>query len=281
MSEVPQVYYSIYLSPVGELLLTSRDGMLTGLNMALQHGKPAPHPKPEWRRDDHALRFAHRQLDAYFEGERQTFDLPLCMTGTPFQKQVWQGLVSIPYGTTISYAELARRIARPGASRRWLGQRPQPHRNHRTVPSCDRRRRHLDRLRRRTRPQGMADLARGRRARRPRPAPCVGRSVATRYRLAYTDRVPVSDQLTFATHTRPSANAPYSQCYHDQSSCCSQGRGRSRDSLLTTAPLWPSRSPSGPRKRKRACRPARSQARATRRSRTCWRRFATSFICPG
>ena len=117
MSEVPQVYYSIYLSPVGELLLTSRDGMLTGLNMALQHGKPAPHPKPEWRRDDQALRFARRQLDAYFEGERQTFDLPLCMAGTPFQKQVWQGLVSIPYGTTISYAELARRIGRPGASR--------------------------------------------------------------------------------------------------------------------------------------------------------------------
>ena len=58
-----------------------------------------------------------QQLDAYFAGELQTFDLPLHMAGTPFQKQVWQGLLTIPYGTTISYAELARRIGRPGASR--------------------------------------------------------------------------------------------------------------------------------------------------------------------
>ena len=46
MTESTQVYYSIYSSPVGELLLTSSDGMLTGLNMALQRGKPAPSPKP-------------------------------------------------------------------------------------------------------------------------------------------------------------------------------------------------------------------------------------------
>ena len=82
--------------------------------MALQRGKPAPSPKPEWRRDDAALRFAREQLDAYFEGDLQTFDLPLDMAGTPFQKQVWQGLLTIPFGTTISYAELARRIGRPG-----------------------------------------------------------------------------------------------------------------------------------------------------------------------
>jgi methylated-DNA-[protein]-cysteine S-methyltransferase len=91
--------------------------MLASLNMALQQGKPAPSPKPQWRRDDQALHDVREQLDAYFAGERQTFDLPLQMTGTPFQKQVWQGLMAIPYGTTISYAELARRIGRPGASR--------------------------------------------------------------------------------------------------------------------------------------------------------------------
>jgi methylated-DNA-[protein]-cysteine S-methyltransferase len=112
-----QVYYSIYMSPVGELLLTSERGMLSGLNMALQGGKPAPGPDPDWLRDDKALRLARQQLDAYFEGDLQTFDLPLYMAGTPFQKQVWQGLLTIPYGTTMSYAELARRIGRPGASR--------------------------------------------------------------------------------------------------------------------------------------------------------------------
>jgi methylated-DNA-[protein]-cysteine S-methyltransferase len=117
MTETTQVYYSNYLSPVGELLLTASGGMLTGLNMALQGGKPAPSPKPEWRRDDSALRFAREQLDAYFEGELETFDVPLSMAGTPFQKQVWQGLREIPYGTTISYAELARRVGRAGASR--------------------------------------------------------------------------------------------------------------------------------------------------------------------
>ena len=45
--------------------------------MALQRGKPAPSPKPEWRRDDTALQFARQQLDAYFAGDLQTFDLSL------------------------------------------------------------------------------------------------------------------------------------------------------------------------------------------------------------
>jgi methylated-DNA-[protein]-cysteine S-methyltransferase len=117
MSESAQVCYSIYSSPVGDLLLTAARGLLTGLSMGLQRGKPTPGPKPDWRQDDAALHFVSRQLDAYFEGDLQTFDLPLAMAGTPFQKQVWQGLLAIPYGETISYAELARRISRPGASR--------------------------------------------------------------------------------------------------------------------------------------------------------------------
>ena len=57
------------------------------------------------------------QLDAYFGGELRDFELPLRMAGTPFQHQVWEGLRAIPYGETVSYAELARRIGRPGASR--------------------------------------------------------------------------------------------------------------------------------------------------------------------
>jgi methylated-DNA-[protein]-cysteine S-methyltransferase len=117
MIESNPVYYSVYRSPVGELLLTSERGMLSGLSMPLQQGKPAPSPKPQWRRDDEALRVARQQLDAYFEGDLHAFDLALHMVGTPFQKQVWQGLLTIPYGTTISYAELARRIGRPRASR--------------------------------------------------------------------------------------------------------------------------------------------------------------------
>ncbi len=117
MNESAQVCFSHCSSPVGELLLTSSDGHLTGLYMALHRGGQAPLPKPEWGRDDAALRLACEQLKAFFAGKLRAFDLPLRMTGTAFQKQVWEGLLTIPYGTTISYAELARRIGRPGASR--------------------------------------------------------------------------------------------------------------------------------------------------------------------
>jgi methylated-DNA-[protein]-cysteine S-methyltransferase len=57
------------------------------------------------------------QLDEYFAGERQEFDVPLKLEGTPFQRGVWRELARIPFGTTITYAELARRIGRPTASR--------------------------------------------------------------------------------------------------------------------------------------------------------------------
>lgn len=58
------------------------------------------------------------QLDAYFAGQRQIFDIPLDLSsGTVFQQTVWQHLLKIPYGETISYAELARRIGKPTAFR--------------------------------------------------------------------------------------------------------------------------------------------------------------------
>lgn len=57
------------------------------------------------------------QLDEYFAGSRRRFDIPLLLVGTPFQKSVWTELLAIPYGSTISYAELARRIGRPTAVR--------------------------------------------------------------------------------------------------------------------------------------------------------------------
>ena len=60
---------------------------------------------------------AARQLDEYFKGERQAFDLPLVMAGSDFQQRVWQELLKIPYGGTISYGELAKRIGQAQAVR--------------------------------------------------------------------------------------------------------------------------------------------------------------------
>ncbi len=63
------------------------------------------------------LEAAARQLDDYFAGRRQRFDLPLDFRGTAFQKQVWAALLAIPYGETRSYADIARAIGRPSAMR--------------------------------------------------------------------------------------------------------------------------------------------------------------------
>jgi methylated-DNA-[protein]-cysteine S-methyltransferase len=69
-------------------------------------------------RPDHpVLVAAEAQLRAYFSGERTTFDLPLDPTGTDFQKRVWAALLTIPFGETRSYGEIARAIGSPAAVR--------------------------------------------------------------------------------------------------------------------------------------------------------------------
>jgi methylated-DNA-[protein]-cysteine S-methyltransferase len=73
--------------------------------------------EPGWRADRGTFADVRRQLAEYFGGDRITFDVPLAAAGTPFQRAVWRGLRGIPYGETISYGELARRIGRPSAVR--------------------------------------------------------------------------------------------------------------------------------------------------------------------
>ena len=116
-SACPVVSYSVYSSPIGDLLLTSDGDALTGLYMCQHRGKPATGPEASWQRNDSLFQAVREQLGAYFSGRLLDFELPLRMDGTPFQHLVWDGLRAIPYGETISYAELARRIGRPGASR--------------------------------------------------------------------------------------------------------------------------------------------------------------------
>lgn len=68
-------------------------------------------------REDAAVRFVAEQVDAYGQGRRTHFELPLAAPGTPFQREVWAALVTIPPGRTMSYGELALQLGRPGAAR--------------------------------------------------------------------------------------------------------------------------------------------------------------------
>lgn len=60
---------------------------------------------------------AKRQLDEYFAGERKVFDLPLRLMGTEFQRLVWETLMEVPFGETVSYSKIAQRVGRPSATR--------------------------------------------------------------------------------------------------------------------------------------------------------------------
>ena len=109
------VRYTVHPSPIGPLTLMASDGHLTHLEM--EHEAHAVGVPPGSRRDDACFAEVRAQLDQYFAGERTAFALPLRLEGTEFQQAVWAQLRAIPYGTTISYGELARRVGNPKASR--------------------------------------------------------------------------------------------------------------------------------------------------------------------
>lgn len=112
----PAIAFDVVDSPVGPLLLAADDTHL----QVLEYETPA-HPVKrgaDWRPGRNAvIAMAHRQLDEYFAGKRRDFDLPLAPQGTEFQRSVWWALADIPYGKTISYAQLATRIGKPTATR--------------------------------------------------------------------------------------------------------------------------------------------------------------------
>jgi methylated-DNA-[protein]-cysteine S-methyltransferase len=109
------LYYTYVSSPAGRLLLAGDSEHLCRLEFA-QGLKPRA-PAEAWREDPAPFRDAKRQLEEYFAGARREFDLTLRPVGTSFQISVWSELRRIPYGETISYGELARRIGNPKASR--------------------------------------------------------------------------------------------------------------------------------------------------------------------
>jgi methylated-DNA-[protein]-cysteine S-methyltransferase len=113
--QTTQTLYTTMESPIGELLLVGDGEMLSGLYM--QDGRKPQRIAPDWSESAAPFTDAKRQLEEYFAGERTTFDIPLAPDGAPFEREVWHALEGIPYGETVSYGEIARRVGQPGAAR--------------------------------------------------------------------------------------------------------------------------------------------------------------------
>ena len=102
-------YVSYYKSPIGLIEIIGTKTALTELNFVDNRRQGSTsHP---------TVRQARQQVAEYFEGTRREFDLRLDMSGTEFQKLVWQRLQTVPYGRTTSYQDIAKGIGRPAAVR--------------------------------------------------------------------------------------------------------------------------------------------------------------------
>jgi methylated-DNA-[protein]-cysteine S-methyltransferase len=108
--------YCTMETPIGLLLLAGDREAIRFIRFP-KKGKTQK-PEPDWQESSSgAVREAVKQLREYFAGHRTEFDLPVSPDGTTFQRAVWRQLQNIPYGQTISYGELARRVGNPKASR--------------------------------------------------------------------------------------------------------------------------------------------------------------------
>ena len=151
-------------SPVGELLLTAEDDELTGLYLAAEQRAPEPGSTA----GGPFLTGVRDQLAGYFGGSLRAFDIAVAPAGTAWQRRVWDELARIPFGETITYAELARRADNPTAIRAAgaaNGQNPISIVD--SVPSRDRYRRAADRVLRWARREAVAARPRGRGAMSP------------------------------------------------------------------------------------------------------------------
>lgn len=118
------IHIQHYVSVCGEIVLGSYEGRLCLCDWLrephhrrvmnrLQRGLRAEYREME----DEVIRAAIRQLNDYFTGQLQRFDMPMMFVGTNFQQKIWQELQNIPYGQTVSYKEIASRVGMPEAVR--------------------------------------------------------------------------------------------------------------------------------------------------------------------
>jgi methylated-DNA-[protein]-cysteine S-methyltransferase len=108
------IQYRTIGSPIGTLTLAGRGGVLTNLRMVDQTYEPN---RADWSPEPSGFDDVADQLGAYFAGELTDFDIELDLAGTEFQRRVWKALLTIPYGQTRSYGQIAEQIGAPGAAR--------------------------------------------------------------------------------------------------------------------------------------------------------------------
>ncbi len=110
-------FYKTFLSPVGELTLVADDTALCAILWENDRPGRVKLGPLEYAPGNEVLHQAQRQLEEYFSGTRDRFDMPLSMQGTAFQKRVWELLLSIPFGETRSYRQIAELAGNPKAVR--------------------------------------------------------------------------------------------------------------------------------------------------------------------
>ena len=109
------MYYCYLETPIGDLLLAGDEDAL--YLIGFPEGSMRREPEDDWIFSEKPFADAREQLAAYFAGKRKSFNLNLKPGGTEFQMQVLDELQKIPYGTTTSYGDIAKRIGRPKAVR--------------------------------------------------------------------------------------------------------------------------------------------------------------------
>ena len=108
---MPETFITYYQSPVGLLKIAGTPQYLSEL-LFVDDASKAPPATPHNELPPMAIQ-AIEQMIEYFNGSRRIFELPISQEGTPFQQKVWHELMNIPFGKTISYLEMARRLGDP------------------------------------------------------------------------------------------------------------------------------------------------------------------------
>lgn len=104
------IYQKIVKAPIGDICILEENNKIIGLT--LDNEKYCYTEK-----NTEILNETEKQLNEYFCGKRKKFDVPINTKGTEFQKQVWNELLKIPYGQTVTYKQIAQKIEKPNAAR--------------------------------------------------------------------------------------------------------------------------------------------------------------------